>query len=247
MAERRMFANTITDSDAFLEMPQSTQNLYFHFGMKADDDGFINKPKAIMRVTGCKDDDLSLLVVKKFVILFDSGIVVIKHWNINNYIQTDRYHETKYKHEKDQLILDENNCYRLPKAGENVPCIQNVSKMDTEVSIGKERLGKSKVRINGVFEPPTIDELILFITETGLKMDPEAFILHYQSNGWKVAGRSKMVDWRASARAWAKRDFGNKPKIHNVEPIPDYSSESKPFTKEEEDALKERLKKLGTK
>ncbi len=113
MAERRMFAKTIIDSDAFLEMPQSTQLLYFHLSMRADDDGFVNNPKSIMRATGCKDDDIKVLVAKKFIIPFEIGVVVIKHWRVNNYIQKDRYNETKYKELLEQLYLDENNSYSL--------------------------------------------------------------------------------------------------------------------------------------
>ena len=138
MAERRMFAKTIVDSDAFLEMPQSTQLMYFHLSMRADDEGFINNPKAIMRSVGCKDDDMRLLISKKFIIPFESGVVVIKHWKIHNYIQSDRFIPTKYQDEKMQLELDENKAYRLPKT----ECIQNVSILDTQVSIGKVRLDK---------------------------------------------------------------------------------------------------------
>jgi hypothetical protein len=136
MAERRMFAKTIIDSDAFLEMPQSTQLLYFHLSMRADDDGFINNPKSIMRNVGCKEDDIRILSGKKFIIPFESGVVVIKHWRIHNYIQKDRYHETKYKSEKASLNLDENGAY--------TNCIQDVSKMDTQVrlELGKDRLGE---------------------------------------------------------------------------------------------------------
>ena len=109
MAERRMFAKTIIDSDAFLEMPTTSQLLYFHLSMRADDDGFVNKPKSLMRMVGCKDDDLKLLFVKKFLIPFESGVVVIKHWKIHNYIRKDTYTETKYKEEKATLELDENS------------------------------------------------------------------------------------------------------------------------------------------
>lgn len=140
MAERRMFAKTIIDSDAFLDMPHSTQLLYFHLSMRADDDGFINNPKNIMRMIGCKDDDLSVLVTKKFIIPFESGVVVIKHWKIHNYIAKDRYKETKYKEEKALLRVDENNSYTT--------CIQNVYEMDTQDRLGKDRLGKD--RINNV-------------------------------------------------------------------------------------------------
>lgn len=139
-----MFAKTIIDSDAFLDMPHSTQLLYFHLSMRADDDGFVNSPKAIMRNVKCNDDDMKLLCAKKFIIPFDSGIVVIKHWKIHNYIQKDRYTETKYKEEKASLFLDENKAYTTS----NVECIQNVY-------TGKERLeiGKSKARLGKDKEP----------------------------------------------------------------------------------------------
>lgn len=140
MAERRMFAKTIIDSDAFLDMPHSTQLLYFHLSMRADDDGFINNPKNIMRMIGCKDDDLKILLTKKFLLPFESGVVVIKHWQIHNYIQKDRYRETKYKEEKSMLQLDENKAYTM----KNEQCIQNVYKMDTQdrdrIEIGKDSI-----------------------------------------------------------------------------------------------------------
>ena len=113
MAERRMFAKTIIDSDAFLDMPTSARLLYYDLSMRADDDGFINSPKKIIRMTGASDDDLKVLIAKKFVIPFENGIVVIKHWKIHNYIAKDRYTETKYKEEKAMLQLDENNAYTL--------------------------------------------------------------------------------------------------------------------------------------
>ena len=137
MAERRMFAKTIIDSDAFLDMPQSSQLLYFHLSMRADDDGFINNPKAIMRNCNCSEDDLRLLAMKKFIIPFESGVVVIKHWKIHNYIAKDRYKETKYKEEKATLALDENNSYTT--------CIQIVDEMDTQDRLGKDRLGKESI------------------------------------------------------------------------------------------------------
>lgn len=111
MAERRMFAKTIIDSDAFLDMPLSTQALYFHLSMRADDDGFINNPKKIQRMVGGGDDDLKLLIAKRFIIPFESGIVVIKHWKIHNYIQKDRYKPTVYKEEKARLTQKDNGAY----------------------------------------------------------------------------------------------------------------------------------------
>ena len=136
MAERRMFAKTIVLSDAFLDMPLSTRCLYFTLGMFADDDGFVNNPKSIMRQVGASLDDMNLLIAKKFILSFDSGVIVIKHWRIHNYIQKDRYKETKYLDEKNQITTDEKGAY--------TQCIQDVYKMDTQVRLGKERLGQDR-------------------------------------------------------------------------------------------------------
>lgn len=148
MAERRMFAKTIIDSDAFLDMPLSAQALYFHLSMRADDDGFINNPRKIQRSIGCGNDDMKLLVAKNFIIPFESGIVVIKHWKIHNYIQRDRYKPTVCEEEKKQLGYKQNKEYYVKSPDENdmdTPCIQDASGSDTQVRLGKVRLGKSSI------------------------------------------------------------------------------------------------------
>ena len=137
MAERRMFAKSIIDSDSFLDMPTSSRLLYYDLSMRADDDGFVNSPKKIMRMTGASDDDLKLLVAKKFLIPFESGVVVIKHWKIHNYIQKDRYKETLHIEEKAQLCVKDNKEYTL-----DTQCIQNVYSLDTQVRLGKDSIGK---------------------------------------------------------------------------------------------------------
>ena len=148
MASRRMFAMTIIDSDAFIDMPASARLLYFDLGMRADDDGFVNAPKKIIRFTGASEDDLKILIAKKFIIPFDSGVVVIKHWNINNTIRKDRYSETKYKAEKAALYLDENNAYSLHPQ-ENWLTIKNdnqlVDNMATQISIDQDSTGKNSL------------------------------------------------------------------------------------------------------
>lgn len=150
MAERRMFAKTIIDSDAFLDMSLSTQALYFHLSMRADDDGFVNNPKKVQRMIGCGDDELKMLVAKKFIIPFDSGICVIKHWRIHNYIQTDRYKETVYQEEKSHLTLKENKAYKYL----DTMCIHDVSKVETQdrLEIGKDRLeiGKDNIELDNI-------------------------------------------------------------------------------------------------
>ena len=135
MAERRMFAKQIIDSDAFIDMPLSTQALYFHLSMRADDDGFINNPKKIIRMIGASEDDYKVLCLKRFIIPFDSGIVVIKHWKIHNYIQKDRYKPTVYTEEKATLTAKDNGVY--------TECIQDG--YTGKVRLGEVRQGEVRV------------------------------------------------------------------------------------------------------
>ena len=137
MAERRMFAKAIIDSDIFLDMPLSTQALYFHLAMRADDEGFVNNPKKIQKMIGASDDDVRILIMKRYILTFESGIIVIKHWKIHNYIQNDRFKPTSYVEEKATLTLDEKKSYvEIPK---------NVSILDTQVSIGKDSVDKDSI------------------------------------------------------------------------------------------------------
>ena len=134
-AERRMFAKTIVLSDAFLDMPLSARCLYFTLGMLADDDGFINSPKSVMRQCGASEDDLRVLLSKKFVLAFESGVIVIKHWRINNYLRNDRYNGTKYVEEMASLKLNENGSYSYGIPSSGIP------------SIGKDSIGKDSIDI----------------------------------------------------------------------------------------------------
>ena len=146
MAEKRMFAKTIVLSDAFLDMPMSARCLYFTFGMLADDDGFVSSPKGIMRQCGASMDDLNILIAKRYVLAFDSGIIVIKHWRINNYLRQDRYTPTTYVEEKETLSLDAKGAY--VEAGEapsgippGIPVVDHLVYPDKD-SIDKDRLDK---------------------------------------------------------------------------------------------------------
>lgn len=113
MAKKRMFTIDIVDSDAFLDMPISAQALYFHLNMRADDDGFVGNPKKIMRAVGTSEDDLKVLIAKRFLITFDNGVIVIKHWRMHNTLSAIRYHETSYVSEKDMLKIKRNGAYTL--------------------------------------------------------------------------------------------------------------------------------------
>lgn len=231
MAERRMFAKTIIDSDAFLEMPTTSQLLYFHLAMRADDDGFVNKPKSLMRMVGCKEDDLKILFAKKFLIPFESGVVVIKHWKIHNYIRKDTYTETKYKEEKASLELDENSAYRIAEAeplslcdGSVTGALQSrdecVTGTSTQVRLGKDRVGKVRVGKDNIgdaddenaiskttkkFTPPSVEEVSAYCKERGNRVDAQRFTDYYTANGWMV-GKNKMKDWKAAVRTWERKE-----------------------------------------
>ena len=150
MAERRMFAKTIVDSDMFIDMPMSARLLYYDLAMRADDDGFVNSPKKIMRFVGASMDDMNVLIAKQFIIPFESGVVVIKHWKIHNYIQKDRYKATSYQAEKESLTLKNGTYYTddLPDVSNlDTECIQDVYSLDTQDRLGKDRLGKDRLEL----------------------------------------------------------------------------------------------------
>ena len=210
MAERRMFTKKITESDAFLDMPMSTQCLYFHLNMTADDDGFVNNPKRIQRLIGANDDDLKLLIAKNFVLIFESGVIVIKHWKMHNYIQSDRYKPTDYADEKSMLYMKPNKSYTLDENTMYTKCIQNVS-------VGKDRLGKDSIdkykekeiskdiSKKKNFVPPSVEEVREYCLSVGSKVDAEAFVAFYESKGWYV-GKNKMSSWKSAIVTWEKRN-----------------------------------------
>ena len=216
MAERRMFAKTIIDSDAFLEMPLSTQALYFHLSMRADDEGFINNPKRIQRMICCSDDDMKILIAKAFIIPFESGIVVIKHWKINNYLRSDRFKPTDYVEEKSHLFLKDNGAYTLDQSQGEPLGIPTVDQRYTQDRIGKDSIGyikEKQVKENGgaspqncvkSFKKPTLEEIETYCKERNNTVNPQQFIDFYESKGWYI-GKNKMKDWKAAVRTWEQK------------------------------------------
>ena len=216
MAERRMFAKNVIDSDAFLDMPVTARLLYYDLAMRADDDGFVNAPKKIMRIVGASQDDLSILIMRKFLIPFDSGVVVIKHWRIHNYIRKDAYRETQYKDEKAMLETDENNAYNLSVTNllqERNKHVTNplqdrdesVTNLSTQDRLGKDRLGKDSIETRKRFTPPTVEEVRAYCLERKNGVDPEKFVDFYSAKGWRI-GKDPMKDWKAAVRTWEKRE-----------------------------------------
>ena len=145
MANRRMFSLDVVDTDKFLDLPISSQALYFHLGMRADDDGFSSSPKRVITIIGAKLDDLKLLIAKGFIIAFDDGIIVIRHWKQNNYIQNDRHKSTIYQNQLETLTIN-NGAYDV-----DTQCIQNVSKAYPQYSIDKNSIDKKNNMDNGEY------------------------------------------------------------------------------------------------
>ena len=223
MAERRMFAKKITESDAFLDMPSSTQMLYFHLSMNADDDGFVNNPKKIQRMCGASDDDFKLLVAKSFVILFESGVIVIKHWKMHNYIQSDRYKPTDYIEEKSMLGLKQNKAYTLDEEQMVTKCIQDVAigkdsigkVRKDEVSVVEGSVGEKREEKTKRFTPPTLDEVEQYCLERANGIDAQTFIDFYESKGWMI-GKNKMKDWKAAVRTWERKNKESKTDVYGT-------------------------------
>ena len=194
-----MFAKSIVLSDAFLDMPLSARCLYFTLGMLADDDGFVGSPKAIMRQCGASQDDMLMLIQKRYVLTFDSGVIVIKHWRINNYLREDRHKDTTYVEELNTLSIDQKGAYtELSRVG--IPSDNQVATIGLP-SIGKDSKEKDSKR----FVPPTADEVRSYCNERHNDVDPEKFVDFYESKGWFI-GKNKMKDWKSAVRTWERKD-----------------------------------------
>lgn len=200
MARRRMFSLDVVDTDRFLDMPSSTQALYFHLGMRADDDGFVASPKRTTAMCGCSADDLNLLAAKGFVRPFESGVLVIVDWKKNNLLRPDRYTPTQFQKEKAQLgipAVNQSTYQRVPQVSIGKDSID-------KVSVKRERKADKPPRPR--FTPPSEDEAINYFDEQGSSAaEAKSFIDYYAANGWKVGGRATMKNWQAAARNWIRR------------------------------------------
>lgn len=213
MAQKRMFSLQVVDTDKFMDMSTSAQALYFHLGMHGDDDGFVSSPRKIARATGCNDDDMRLLAAKGFIIPFDSGVVVITDWKINNTLKNDRYQSTIYQEEKAMLQNDASGKY-LISSGMVPERFQNGSKLEPQHNITEHNITKQKKTegtkadnppIRHHFSPPTVEEVRAYCAEKGYNIDPDRFVDYYTSNGWKV-GKNPMKDWKAAVRSWSRKE-----------------------------------------
>lgn len=210
MAQRRMFTLKIVDSDAFLDMPISSQVLYFHLAMRADDDGFIGNPKKIMRVVGTNEDDMKVLIAKRFILTFQSGVIVVKHWKMHNYIQNDRYSPTQYLEEKKALTTKENGSY--------TERIQDGYTLEPQGRVGKVRLGKERIErapspnssIKILDDPTTIKQLEEKFP--GIDVPKQLEVL----KDWLAAKGRVQKDYVAFARNWLRKPYAQN-KLNNYQ------------------------------
>ena len=217
MANRRMFSKSIAQSDKFLDLPLTSQLLYFHLGLEADDEGFVS-PKKVARMVGLKIEDLKPLIQNNFVIAFETGVIVITHWKENNYIQKDRFKASIYVEESEQLSIDDNNFYIM-----DTECIHNGYNLDTQVRIGKDRLGK--VREREVQQLEVVDNSLIkrkFTKRTEITEDvfkeiasnyqvPHKFVEDCWDSAlnWLDAKGKRQKNYKAFLSNWVKREKAN--------------------------------------
>lgn len=216
MAKKRMFSLGVLDTDAFLDMPLSAQALYFHLNLRADDDGFVGNPKRVTQNVGASIDDLKLLVAKRFVIAFEDGVIVIKHWRMHNAIKSDRYIKTNYIEDLAMLDIKDNGAYTLSDGGAqmehkrstNGAQMSQTSSVGLGIGLGKDSIDANNTITASRFAPPTPTDVENYATEKGLTIDADKFCDFYESKGWMV-GKNKMKDWKAAVRGWCSRDKTN--------------------------------------
>lgn len=233
MAERRMFSKRIVNSARFCKMPISSQALYFHLGLNADDDGVV-EAYTVMNLAGCTEDDLRVLVAKGFVKVLNEDLVTyITDWNENNHLRPDRKIDSIYQDLLVSVIPDVQLIEKRPRAdakkgkekGVDVQRTTNGQPMDGigkdsigEDSIGKDSIGECKKKM-GHFVPPTLEEVQDRIIEMKyVHVSAERFISFYASKGWMV-GKTKMVDWKQALAGWESRSKGEAKKEPDKKPL----------------------------
>jgi hypothetical protein len=225
MAERRMYTKKITDSDAFTEMPSASQALYFHLNQGADDDGFNNQIQMAMFKAHASTDDLKILLAKNFIIRFESGVIVIKHWRMHNTIRKDRYTPTNFQEELEQLGIKENGAYTqwLPSGCQMVATGKD--------SIGKDSIDKDNIVIGDdeekpkpkpkkkdkpktkskPFVPPTVEEIETYCKKRNNNVDAQKFFDYYDAAEWCDKNGDKVKSWKQKVITWEGREK-SKPK-----------------------------------
>lgn len=219
MAERRMFTEKIVESDAFLEMPFSARCLYYDLNMNADDDGFLNSPNKIIRMCGASQEDLQLLIEKRYILDFGGGVIVIKHWGMHNSIRKDRKKDTQYQPQLSLLSIKEDGSYTERKPSGNVvstTCQPNDNQTTTNGChrLGEDRIGEYKLGKGSIGEeeispaPPSLPQITDYVKNNSLSVNPNRFFSYYNERDWKTP-KGNPVDWESKILEW---DYDEKQK-----------------------------------
>lgn len=220
MAKKRMTTTQVTDSDDFISMPSAAQALYLHLNNGADDDGFNNQVQMAMFKAHAAIDDLKILLAKRFILQFENGVIVIKHWRMANAIRKDRYTPTVFQEELKQLGLKDNGSYTWLPDGCHL------------VAVGKDRIGKDRKDKN-IFTPPTLEEVTSYCNERHNNVDPKRFYEYYSVANWKDSKGNPVKNWK-------QKMIANWEKERQQETVPVYNSSnnSKMSNEDEEELLK---------
>lgn len=231
MADKRMLSKTILESDNFLDMSKASQALYIHLNMSADDEGFVNSVRRIIRATDSSTDSLDELIDNGYIIAFGSGVVVITHWKQHNYIKADRFKPTAYQAEKALLTETPTKIYTLRVNAEQsgtdleTECIQSGSTSDTQISLDQYRRGenpRTEDTVNKRFVPPTLEDVRDYCSEQGYNVNAKLIYSYYSANGW-MRGNSHIVDWKAAVDVWVERGYEFAPAKKST-PVPAVNS-----------------------
>lgn len=214
MANKRMFSRELVNTDAFSVLSLSAQALYFRLCLEADDDGFLSSTLRITRSIGGTETELKELLDSGFLIRFDSGIYLIRHWNIHNTLQNDRHTKTMHENELNCVMLISKTYYLLTEA----ECIQSVSKTETQDSKDKnsKEIDKdSEVESSRDESPPSliippINELRDYANSIGYhNFNPEVFIAYYDAQGWIDSNTHMPIDWKIRINLWKAREHNS--------------------------------------
>lgn len=238
MAQKRMFDKDVISLDNFLDLPMDAKALYFLLGMEADDEGFVS-PKRVVRLYGGTEDSIKILIMKGFLIPFNTGVVVITDWRRNNWLDKRRVKPTIYTDEKSSITFNE--------LTEKYECLADAKQMLREYrreenSIEENSIVESSLtklgtpKVNQKFKKPTIEEIEAYCKERNNDVNPNKFYDFYESKNWMV-GKNKMKDWKASVRTWEKNTNNNSylPNWFNEEQV------VKPLSKQEQKEMDELL------
>jgi len=210
MAEKRMLTRKVTDDDNFVALSSSAQALYLHLNLGADDDGFCNQISTAMFKAHASVQDLEALLEKRYLLQFENGVIVIKHWRMANALRKDRYTQTTFKDELAKLKVKENGAYTYADNSGLPSGCQLVANRLPQNRVDKSREDKDRVEESVVekrkrFSPPTVEEVAAYCDERGNNIDPQHFVDYYSARGWMI-GKNHMKDWKAAVRTWEKSD-----------------------------------------